>query len=144
MATPATKLRESLDRSGRLARLSSRGLRRSEQGMDFQVELEDLARDNTREAQQLGQDIAVDAADDRRRFLKYRGVEWAIRHGTKDEQLAAFHSLVGHVEADEMREDEARLGSKKARELHAVRLISLRQIFRADVMPILVGESVDA
>ena len=138
MATPATRIRESLGRSGRLASL---GLRRSEQGMDFQVELEDLERDNRREADTVVQDIAVDATDDRRRFLKYRAVEYAIRHGSKSDQLASFHSLVAHVEADEMREDEQRLGTRKARELHAMRLRSLRSIFRDEIMPLLVGEA---
>lgn len=141
MATPATTIREKLHNGGRLARLSSHKLRRSEQGIDFQVELEDLERDNHREAQVVAQDIEIDAADDRRRFLKYRATEFAIRHGTREEQLAAFHSLVAHVEADEMREDAIRLGAKKARELHVVRLRSLREIFRDELMPLLVGEA---
>lgn len=131
-ATP----RRSLNRSGRLASI---GLRRSEQGMDVQVELEDLARANALEAARVGRDIALDAADDRRRFVKYAAVEHAIRHGSREQQLLAFHSLVAHVEHDELVEDERRLGAKKARELHAVRLASLRRIFRDEIMPLLVG-----
>lgn len=141
MATPAATIRQSLARSGRLARLSSRALRRSEQGMDFQVELEDLEADNRREAVTVQREIDTDAADDRRRFLRYRAVEHAIRHGDRSVQLAAFHSLVAHIEADEMREDAQRLGKKKARELHIMRLRSLRSIFRDEIMPILVGEA---
>jgi hypothetical protein len=140
MATPATTIREKLGRSGRLASL---GLRRSEQGIDFQVELEDLERDNHQEARTLENEIALDAADDRRRFLKYRAVEHALRHGTQNEQLAAFHQLVGHIEHDEMREDATRLGTRKARLLHEARLRGLRAIFRDEIMPILVG-SVDS
>lgn len=136
MATPATTLREKLGRSGRLASL---GLRRSEQGIDFQVELEDLERDNHQEARTLDNDIALDAADDRRRFLKYRSVEHALRHGTQAEMLVAFHQLVSHIEHDEMREDASRLGARKARVLHEARLRSLRAIFRDEIMPVLVG-----
>lgn len=139
MATPATRLRASLGRSGRLASL---GLRRSEQGIDFQVELDGLARDNRREATQTDADIVADAVDDRRRFLKYQAVEHAIRHQQRSVQLAAFHQLVAHIEADEMREDQRRLGTKKARELHAIRLTQLRAIFRDEIMPALVGEGV--
>lgn len=138
MATPAATIRESLNKTGRFASL---GLRRAEEGMDFQVGLESLANDNSREAEELRREIALDAADDRQRFRKYQAVEWAIRHGTKQEQLLAFHSLVGHVEADEMREDERRVGKRKARLLHAVRLNSLRAIFRDDIMPIFTGDA---
>lgn len=130
-------IRESLNKTGRFASL---GLRRSEQGMDIQIELESLANDNTHEAEETRKEITLDAADDRQRFRKYQAVEWAIRHGTKQEQLLTFHSLVAHVEADEMREDERRVGKRKARLLHAVRLTSLRAIFREDIMPLLVGD----
>lgn len=142
MATPATTIRQSLGKSGRLARLSSRKLARSEQGMDFQVELEDLERQNLSESDAIDSEIAVDLADDRRRFLKYQSVEHAIRHQDTTVQLAAFHSLVAHIEADEMREDTQRLGKRKARQLHAARLRSLRLVFRDEVMPALVGESI--
>jgi hypothetical protein len=138
MATPASTIREELGRSGRLASL---GLRRSEQGIDFQVELEDLERDNHQESRTLDNEIALDAADDRRRFLKYRSVEHALRHGTQSEMLVAFHQLVAHIEHDEMREDAARLGAKKARELHVARLRGLRSVFREEIMPVLVGDA---
>ena len=141
MATTPATIRESLAKSGRLARLSSPGLHRAEQGVDFQVELDDLASDNRREAEALRREIAEDAADDRRRFLKYQAVEHAIRHGDKTLQLAAFHSLVAHIENDELREDERRLGKRQARVLHAARLASLRGIFRDEIMPLLAGEA---
>ena len=139
MAIPATSIREKLGRSGRLASL---GLRRAEQGIDFQVELEDLATGNRNESEKLSREIALDVADDRRRFVKYQAVEMAIRHGDQQTQLAAFHSLVAHVERDEMVEDESRLGSHKSRLLHTARLTSLRAIFRDDIMPLLVGDGV--
>lgn len=139
-ANPKTGIRRSLSESGRLARLSSRKLARTEVGMDHQVELEELAGENVDEAKQIDREIAVDLADDRRRFLKYSAVQQAIQHGTKSDQLAAFQSLVAHVENDEMREDTQRLGHRKARGLHARRLIALRTIFRDEIMPLLVGE----
>lgn len=132
MQTPAATIRESLGRSARFSGLKQK---RADKVVDFQVDLEDIAKAEEREAAQIANEIAVDAADDRRRFLKYQAVEHAIRHGDRATQLAAFHSLVNHVEADEMREDARRLPRKLARELHAARLRALRAIFRDDFVP---------
>lgn len=118
--------------------------RRSDLGMDHQVNLEELAHLNVEEGQQLLRDVAADAADDRRRFLKYEAVEHQLRHGTQASQLVAFHQLVAHIEADEMREDDRRLGAVGARRLHASRLTSMRRIFRDDIMPLLVGDRAEA
>lgn len=133
-------IRQRLGSSARLARLSSRKLANSEIGMDHQIELEALATENVAEAQQLDREIAVDVADDRRRFLKYEALDHAIRHSTRETQLLALRSLAAHIEADEMREDAQRLTKRQARGVHARRLVNLRRIFREDIMPLLVGE----
>ena len=141
MATPAATLRDRIARSYRFASL---GLRRSETAVDIQASMDELVEQNLDEAAVISQDIALDAMDDRRRFFKYTAVEHAIRSGDRTVTLAAFHSLVKHVEADEMREDARRLGSKAARELHAVRIRELRRIFHDDVVPAFVGEVAEA
>lgn len=111
-----------------------------ERVVDYQVELEDLARTL---ASQHNADLEVemaDLADDRRRFARYQDVEHAIRHLTRDEQLAAFHALVAHVEADEVREDTARNGRLAALRALTVKAVELRRIFKTDFVPrILAG-----
>lgn len=137
MATQAATLRDRIARSSRFASI---GLRRSETVVDIQASMDELVSQNLDEAETIGRDIALDALDDRRRFFKYSAVEHAIRSGDRAVTLKAFHSLVSHVEADEMREDARRVGSKAARELHAVRIRELRRIFHDDVVPAFVGE----
>lgn len=106
-----------------------------EEVVDYQAELDELIAKQSRLARQETDAIALDAADDRRRFFKYRAVEWAIRHGDRAAQLAAFHSLVTHVEADELREDERRVGRESALQLLAIKTTELRSIFRSDFVP---------
>lgn len=106
-----------------------------DQVVDYQAELDELAAKQATHAADLRADIERDAADDRRRFLKYRAVEFAIRHGSKSDQLAAFHSLVAHVEADELIEDERRVGHEAALRLLAMKTVALRRIFRTDFVP---------
>lgn len=137
-APTATRIRERIARSDRL---SSPLLKRTEKGIDHQVELDDLARQNRDEAAQVDRDIATDAADDRRRFVKYSAIEKALRGGDVPTALAAFHSLVAHVEDDEFHEDARRLGTKRARLIHAERLETLRRIFRDELMPIIGGRA---
>lgn len=107
--------------------------------VDYQVDLEELAKKHTSLADEQRAEIARDEADDRRRFLKYRAVEHAIRRGDQSVALEAFHQLVAHVEADEMREDEVRLGTEGALRLLAAKSILLRTIFREDFVPRIIG-----
>lgn len=121
-------------------RFASPAQDRAEQVIDFQVALEDIEREHEAEAAATAREIAEDGVDDRRRFLKYRAVEHAIRHGDRELQLAAFHSLVAHIEADELREDARRVGRKAALERLQGRLVELRKIFRADFVPLILQE----
>lgn len=106
-----------------------------DQVVDYQAELDELAAKQASHAADLRADIERDAADDRRRFWKYSAVEKAIRHGSKNDQLAAFHSLVAHVEGDELIEDERRVGHEAALRLLALKTALLRRIFRTDFVP---------
>ena len=106
-----------------------------EQVVDYQAELDELASAHNPRVDVVISEIAIDAADDRRRFVKYRAVEHAIRQGDMKVQLATFHSLVAHIEADELREDESRVGHIAALRLLAAKVVALRGLFRDDFVP---------
>lgn len=112
----------------------------AEEVVDFQVALEDIAHEQEAAAAAVTREVREDEADDRRRFVKYQAVEHAIRRGDMATQLVTFHTLVAHVEADELREDARRRGRIPALQALAVRLISLRRIFHADFAPLIMRE----
>jgi hypothetical protein len=120
---------------GARGRFASPAADLEERVVDYQAELDCIAQDRGREIRHLEREIDIDERRDQDRFRHYQFVERAIRRGSMREQLDAFHALVTHVEADELREDECRRGRIPALELLAAKIVELRRIFHDDFAP---------
>jgi hypothetical protein len=107
--------------------------------VEFQSELDLITQRQLAEAVKVDREIAADAADDAARFAHYQRLERAIRGGADtDRLLTLFHALATHVEADELREDQRRLGRPAALRLLALKVRELRRIFHADFVPLIL------
>lgn len=109
-----------------------------EQVVDYQAQLDELAASQLTAAAHVRADMERDAADDRRRFFKYQAVEKALVAGDVTVARAAFHSLVIHVERDELLEDERRVGTEASIRLFAGKTAALRTIFHRDFVGLIL------
>ena len=107
-----------------------------ERVVDYQAGLHEMGGEARRMASSVEAALEIDERDDLERYTYYQRLERAIRAGAPTALLLeAFHDLVTHVEADELREDQERVGLIPALGRLASRAGTLRSIFRADFVP---------
>lgn len=137
-------------RSSATGRFASEQAEVEEQVVDYQAQLDEMGIDAGRMVNSVESALRDDERDDRRRDVLYERLRAAIVTGAPaGRQLEILELLVAHVEADELREDQERIGLIPALHRLAARAGALRRIFHRDFVPrilatLVAGRSRDA